>query len=217
MDGRRTEGPIQEACDKAFPKGRFTYDVIYCDPPWPYRGMYSKIGPNMNGIIPAYAQMSATKIRDLPVKDLASPNGCYLLMWSTGPHLSNATQVMKSWGFEFVTVFLYWRKVTKDGKPRLGLGNYTRSCSEYLLIGRRGDRLHHIRREGCHSISQELQSTIRRHSQKPVEAYDVLNRFFSDGASKIELFARPDEDVPEGHLKGWHQWGLDIPGYFRQN
>lgn len=206
-----------EDCAKALPVGIHTYDLILCDPPWPYRNMYgrTKQVPEMTGLVPAYAQMTLARLKNLPVPSLRNPTGSYMLMWSTGPHLGNAIALMKSWGFEYTTVFLYWRKVKKDGNPRLGLGRYSRSCAEFLLLGRHGDDLHHLR-TGCHTLSQEFQAQIRKHSQKPVEVYNIINRFFSPDAKKIELFARVDGDVPAESLAGWHQWGLDIPGYMRQ-
>lgn len=205
-----------DECFKALPVGIHSYDIIYCDPPWPYRNMYGKTKsvPEMYGLVPAYAQMCMTKLKSLPVSSLVNPTGSYMLMWATGPHLSSAIALMKSWKHEFITVFLYWRKVKKNGLPRLGLGRYTRSCAEFLLIGRRGADLHHLR-AGDHTTSQEIQAEIRGHSQKPPQAYDIINRFFSPDAKKLELFARPDEGVNVDWLRGWHQWGLEVPGYFK--
>lgn len=198
-------------CRKALPVGKHVYDLILCDPPWPYNGMYEK--KRVSGIVPPYAQMSITKIKDLPIKSLASPKGCYLLMWTPGPHLSNAVQIMKAWGFTYVTVFLYWRKVYANGEPRMGLGNYTRSCAEFLLLGRRGAVLRHLVGT-CRTMSQELQAPIREHSRKPLDAMRLINAFFVKDAHKIELFARPDPEATDALLKGWDQWGLEIPTYF---
>ena len=60
-----------------------------------------------------------------------------LLLWVTSPKLNVAVHLLKGWGLEFVTVLLVWTKIYRDGKHRVGLGHYTRSCCEYLLLCRR--------------------------------------------------------------------------------
>ena len=191
------------------PVGRRVYDVIYCDPPWAYRSMYRKTAnERVQSTHPEYAQMTFRELAELPIQDLASPRGCVMLMWATGPHVETAVRLMKAWGFSYATVFLYWRKVSKAGKPRVGLGNYTRSSAEFLLIGRRGSNISRLL--GNRNVPQELEDTVRKHSQKPVKTYDVLNAFFPRDAAKIELFARVDPEAGD-RLKGWDQWGNEIP------
>ena len=46
--------------------------------------------------------------------------------------------LMSSWGFKYLNILSIWKKVTKHGEPRLGLGYYTRNSYEFLLIGIKG-------------------------------------------------------------------------------
>lgn len=206
-----------EACRAQLERLKSKYDVIYCDPPWPYRSMYRKTeNKAMAHILPSYPLMTMKELYDLPVENIASPDGSLLLMWCTGPHMQSAIELMKRWGFDYTTVFLYWRKVTADGRPRTGLGNYTRSSSEFLLVGRRGARVSQLMSSDRSKVMQELEAPVTKHSQKPVDVIRVINSFFHKKAKKIELFARPNTDAEQlGLFSGWAQWGLDVPGFFR--
>ncbi len=62
-------------------------------------------------------------------------------LWGTWPKLPDALEVMRAWGFEYVTGFP-WVKVTPDaGTIYTGIGFWTQSASEFIFIGRRGKGL----------------------------------------------------------------------------
>jgi N6-adenosine-specific RNA methylase IME4 len=41
--------------------------------------------------------MSLKQLKQLKVKEIAEPD-CILFLWTTGPQLINATELMKAWG-----------------------------------------------------------------------------------------------------------------------
>lgn len=171
------------------------------DPPWGYSPSKS---PRYRGVVP-YPTMTMSELAELPVEQLAKKN-CALLMWCTGPHLPYSFELMRAWGFTYKTVFLTWRKVYASGKPRCGLGWYTRPCYEYMLLAVKGSVLSLRQRR---DISQSLQTVIGKHSEKPQESYDKIEAFFGHATEKIECFAR--EPRP-----GWDTWGNQlIPPYRR--
>ena len=45
---------------------------------------------------------------------------------------------MRFWGFKYIPVFVMWRKINNDGKVRKGMGFYSRSAYEFLLLGSLG-------------------------------------------------------------------------------
>jgi N6-adenosine-specific RNA methylase IME4 len=47
--------------------------------------------------------MSLEALAALPVRDLASPNGCHLFIWTSGPFLLNALRLIDAWGFKYST------------------------------------------------------------------------------------------------------------------
>lgn len=187
------------ACARAFPHG-YGFDVILLDPPWNYFRSHSK---KYGGTV-SYPTMTQKELLALPVANLAREN-CALLCWVTGPMMERVFPLFDAWGFSYKTAFLVWRKVYKSGKPRCGMGHYTRSCHEYLLLAVKGSVLHHRQRR---DLGQTLQTPLVSHSTKPEESFVVIEQFFGPHTRKIELFARRPRD-------GWTTWGLDLPGYIR--
>lgn len=76
-----------------FPKNK--YKTIYADPPWPEQGG----GRIKRGADRHYPLMSVKEIMELPVGDLADPEGCHLYLWATNNYLPAAFECIKAWGF----------------------------------------------------------------------------------------------------------------------
>lgn len=167
------------------------YDVVYCDPPWKYK--MSRQGAAAHH----YDTMSLADLKKLPVPDIASPD-CALLMWTTGPKLPEAIQLMEAWGFKYKTVFFVWIKKNKtNDNPCNGLGHWTRSSAEFCLLGTKGNPR---RYQHSHSVQQTIIEARREHSRKPDVAVSRIEAFFGPNTKKIELFARQ-------HRPGWTTWG----------
>jgi N6-adenosine-specific RNA methylase IME4 len=171
------------------------YKIIYADPAWKYKWGEGKNGGNF---CPEkhYDTMSVEDICKLNVKNLRDKN-CVLFLWATMPCLPDALKVMNEWGFKYKTCGFTWVKITKAGKPSIGLGSYTRSNAELCLIGMRG----HIKAIDK-TISQILIQRRSQHSKKPEIIRELIVKLFGD-CEKVELFARQKVD-------GWDAWGNEI-------
>jgi N6-adenosine-specific RNA methylase IME4 len=167
------------------------YKCVLVDPAWPcdQGGGY--------GAINHYRLMPLERIKAMPVKDLAEDNAhCYL--WLTNSTIRAGYEIMEAWGFTPRSLCCWL-------KPRLGLGNYFRLCTEHVLFGTRGKAPVKFNAQ-----PNWLFAAKQEHSHKPEEQYAVIERM-SDGPY-LELFARRRQP-------GWDVWGdeidsdIDIPGY----
>lgn len=182
------------------------YDIIYADPPWDYGGkmQYDKssiksenIGFQNDIFISSasfqYPTVKLPQLKELSVNSIAADD-CLLFMWTTGPHLANAIELGKAWGFTYKTVGFVWDKMMHNP------GRYTLSQTEQCLIFKKG-KIPSPR--GARNVRQLVASKRGKHSEKPVEVIEGISRMFPD-QRKIELFARRP-------YIGWETWGLDAP------
>ena len=167
------------------------YRTIYIDPPWEERGG----GKIKKGADRHYPLMSLKDIEALPIKDLADPSGCHLYMWTTNNFLEKSLTLLKTWGFEYVTV-ITWQK------DRIGLGQYYRGITEHCIFASTKKRLPYKvingkRQQGVSGFVEP--KTI--HSRKPAKMRQMIETV--SYAPRIELFARQQFD-------GWDCWGNDV-------
>jgi N6-adenosine-specific RNA methylase IME4 len=161
-----------------------TYEVLLVDPPWSYTNKATRAKAENH-----YPTMNLQDIKDLVIP---AADNSILFLWSTATLLPEAIDVMKGWGFKYKTCACWDKEI-------IGLGNYFRIQHELLLIGVKG-------KVQCPAPGDRFSSVIRerrtKHSKKPVRAYEVIERMYSD-KTKIELFAR--------NLRpGWMSWGNEI-------
>ena len=176
-----------------FPERRFS--VIYADPPWDYRGQLQHAGVgsgDTGGAARHYPTVRLSDLKKLKVASIADDD-CLLFMWATNPHLDQAVELGKAWGFKWATVAFVWDKV------RVNPGFYTLSQCELCLVFKRG-RIPMPR--GARNVRQMVRSERGPHSQKPEEVRRRIEEMFPS-QSKIELFARTKS-------AGWSSWGLEI-------
>lgn len=182
-----------------------TFDIIYADPPWHYNGKLQfdktsvardKLDRNQKIFISSaafkYPTLKTAELVQIPIADIAKDD-CLLFMWSTNPHLEQAIQLGKAWGFEYKTVAFVWNKMVHNP------GKYTLSNCELCLVFKRG-RIPSPR--GARNIQQLIHVPRGEHSQKPIEVMRAIEKMFPV-QRRIELFARRK-------LDGWHTWGLDM-------
>jgi N6-adenosine-specific RNA methylase IME4 len=166
------------------------YPVLYADPPWDYK-LYSETTGSARAAAEHYPTMKLSEICALPVANLATDDAI-LFMWTTAPHLQEAFEVLAAWGFEYKTNAV-WVKHAQ------GLGFFVRGQHELLLIATCGDMPCPLPANRPPSV---IQAPRREHSQKPDEAYDLIERMYP-GMPKIELFARDTRS-------GWSAWGNQL-------
>jgi N6-adenosine-specific RNA methylase IME4 len=175
------------------------YGVIVADPPWDYDRA------NVEGAAAKeYPTMMLPELCALPIKQLAAKDSV-LLLWGTWPKLAEAClPLLRAWGFSYVTGFP-WIKVTSVA-PNLwgemeisvpyGVGFWARGCSEFVLIGRRGN----VSPPPNGFIG--LLSPNLYHSRKPDSIYEYAEAL---PGPYLELFARRSRP-------GWDVYGNEVKG-----
>ncbi len=171
------------------------YQIIYADPPWDYKGQkqHNGIGgTDTGGATSHYKTLKLKDLKCLNIQSIADDN-CLLFLWATSPHLDQAIELLKAWGFSWATVGFVWDKI------RVNPGFYTMSQCELCLIGKKG-KIPSPR--GARNIRQYLKSPRGKHSQKPEIIRHRISKMFPE-QNKIELFARTTAD-------SWDSWGNEI-------
>ena len=172
---------------------REAFSIIYADPPWDYKGQLQHCGAgkgDSGGALRHYPTTTLSDLKRLPVQSIAAEDSL-LFLWSTSPHLDQAIDLGKSWGFRWATVAFVW------DKERVNPGYYTLSQCELCLAFKRG-KIPVPR--GARNIRQLITEKRRDHSRKPEEVRRRIDAMFP-AQRKIELFARV-------RVRGWRAWGL---------
>lgn len=170
------------------------YEIIYADPPWDYRGQLQHAGAgsqDTGGAVRHYPTVVLGDLANLNVAAIAAENSL-LFLWATSPHLDQAIELGKAWGFAWATVAFVWDKV------RVNPGFYTMSQCELCLVFKRG-KIPAPR--GKRNVRQLVAAKRGPHSVKPEEVRRRIEAMFPF-QRKIELFARQ-------RVAGWEPWGLE--------
>ncbi len=165
------------------------FGVIVADPPWLYR-----VDKGQGAAIDQYNLLSVDEIAALPVGEI-SARDAVLFLWGTWPLVPEAIRVLHGWGFEYVTGFPWVKLASENGGLSYGIGYWVRGCSEYILIGRKGN-VSPPRLEGFLGLlSPNLQ-----HSRKPASVHEIAEGL---PGPYLELFARRARD-------GWTCFGNEV-------
>ena len=115
---RRSAGPAATAksMDQSqlfppLPSRRF--QILYADPPWDYKGQLQHAGAgsrDTGGAIRHYPTVTLDALKGLSVSAIAD-DASLLFLWATNPHLDQAIELGKAWGFRWATVAFVWDKV----------------------------------------------------------------------------------------------------------
>lgn len=164
----------------ALPQG--TFRTLVADPPLAYRADFG------DGLAAdRYKTMTLEELEALPIGDLAAPDSHFYL-WIGATRIPDGLRLVSAWGFEFVAL-LTWKK------PSIGLGTWWRYQTEHLIHARRGS----LRtRPGLSNVFEARRS---RHSAKPDEAYELIER--ASPGPYLDLFARRRRE-------GWAVWGDEL-------
>lgn len=168
------------------------YKTIYIDPPWNETGG----GKIKRGADRHYPLMKTKEIKEMEIQNIADEN-CHLYMWVTNNFLAEGLDIMRHWGFRYVTT-ITWQK------DRIGLGQYFRGNTEHCLFGVKGNLPYKVSDEG-----KRLQGTTGfcakrgEHSVKPEQMRAMIERVSYE--PRVEIFAREEHD-------GWDCLGNEIDG-----
>jgi N6-adenosine-specific RNA methylase IME4 len=168
------------------------FGVIVADPEWHDEVYSEETGMNRHASR-HYTTSDIETIKARPVASIAADD-CVLFLWSTNQHLDVAIDVLRAWGFEYASHYI-WRK------PTIGRGYWNRSVHEVLLIGTRGD-------VPCPALGTQWESVIdadrgEEHSAKPEVFLEMIEAYFPT-LPKIELNRR---GAPRS---GWSAWGNEV-------
>lgn len=170
------------------------YGLILADPPWSFLTRSDKgkrKSPERH-----YDCMSIDDIKQLPVADLAGRD-CVLALWSTAPHMDQALDVMKAWGFTYKTMGGWAKRSKRDTAWAFGTGYRYRNRMEPWLLGTRGSPGQLSR-----SITNLIVAPVREHSRKPDQMRQDLQAAFP--GPYVELFSRSGGDP------NWAVWGNEV-------
>jgi N6-adenosine-specific RNA methylase IME4 len=187
------------------------FGVILADPPWHFRARTAlQVGnwTSRRDVEKHYAVMSNEDIAALPVKEIAAPDA-HLFLWTTGPCLRQAFDVIEAWGFRYSAVGFTWVKLRRSYDARqlrlvpiidcdlhVGLGLTTRKNVEFCLLARRGNA-----RRIAKDVREVILSPVREHSRKPDEVFGRIENYCA--GPYLELFARQSRP-------GWTSWGNEV-------
>lgn len=186
--GRMTAGEMPRA---AFP-------ILYADPPWQQEAWSDETGQDKGLMYPA---MTLDDIKALCAGERSpATRDAVLFLWVTMNRLDDGIEVLRAWGFDYVTGFCWDKEV-------IGMGRWVRDRHEILLIGKRGDFPSPLEGTQSASVYAERKGP---HSRKPVWFAAEIERLYPD-MRKLELFQRK-ESLAEGdpRLTGrWSFWGFE--------
>jgi N6-adenosine-specific RNA methylase IME4 len=170
----------------ALPEKKF--GVIVADPPWKFEPYSPETGMD-RGAENHYPTSETKKIKVQDVPSIAAAD-CVLFLWATNPMLPAAFAVMKAWGFEYQSNYVW-------GKDKIGLGYWNREKHELLLIGTRGDPP--APAPGTQRASL-IMAPRGKHSAKPEIFLEMIEQYYPT-LPKIELNRRGPT------RPGWESWG----------
>jgi site-specific DNA-methyltransferase (adenine-specific) len=129
--------------------------------------------------------------------------------------MSEALELIKAWRFNYKTIGFTWVKTTQAGKPSMGMGHYSRSNAEVVLLGTRGNPgVEVVDSQLCllatvgspkvvsHSVNQVIIAPRGEHSAKPPDVHSRAVELLGD-VPRLEMFAR-------AQVPGWVCWGHDV-------
>lgn len=176
------------------------YQIIYADPPWNFgsKELQKYNGERFRPLEEVYQTEKTNDMKTWNVKSIADKD-CAIFMWTTDAHIEEAIQLMKAWGFKYVTIAFIWSKTTNKGKQVCNLGAWTMKNCELCLFGTKGRMLKYKK---SNSVKQLFYAERTKHSKKPDCVYGFIEELFGD-IPRIELFARQEFD-------GWDCWGNEV-------
>lgn len=169
------------------------FQTVLADPPWRFANRTGKVAPEHRRL-DRYGTMELAEIKALPVDDVTAQNA-HLYLWVPNALLPEGIEVMKAWGFRYVSNVI-WAKRRKDGGPDgRGVGFYFRNVTEPILFGVKGSMR---TLAPARSTVNMIETRKREHSRKPDEQYDLIES--CSPGPYLEMFARYAQP-------GWTAWG----------
>lgn len=172
------------------------FSLIYADPPWRYEAT-GQSGSRLR-IENQYPTMETEDICALPVASICDDDAM-LFLWVPSSLLEDGLQVLKAWGFKYVTQAVWF----KNGGGNVDYqGGVFYQSHESILVGRLGNGLPAPKPEN--KVSSVIVAPREEHSKKPEKVYDMLETMYPEFKDNFcELFARNTRE-------GWLSWGNEV-------
>ena len=173
------------------------YNLLYIDPPWRQsKGGKKNVRPKSSGEELEYPVISLEEIQEhlLRATELTEENSI-MFLWTIDKYLHEAEQMARILGWK-LHARMIWNKVT--GIPAAFTVRYGH---EYLLYYYKG-KLLPVAKEERGKIHTVFTEQVKRHSQKPEVAYQIIERLYPD-TKKLEMYSRLKR-------KGWSAWGNEV-------
>jgi N6-adenosine-specific RNA methylase IME4 len=136
-----------------------------------------------------------------------SADDCMLGIWGWGPKTTELTRIVDGLGFDIVTILKIWIKTKNGNIAKKALGSYTRQVAEiFYLCKRKGCNIRKYIRSIKKAENNLLFAERRKHSEKPREIFEFLDRYFFD-VPKVELYSR------DPFNKNWDYYGDEVTKY----
>lgn len=179
------------------------YKSLVIDPPWKLADQLPGKG---RGATKHYNCLSIEQMKSLELPKIA--DDAIMFMWRLASMQAEALELLKFYGFTLKSEIV-WVKEKKNKPPitspndlAFGMGHYTRAAHEVCLIGIRGKALSKIIKN--HSIRSVFFAPRRKHSEKPEEFYDLVEKITGGVGPYVDIFAR------KKHRPGWDFIGDEI-------
>jgi N6-adenosine-specific RNA methylase IME4 len=166
------------------------FGCIYADPPWQYGNQGTRAATNNH-----YQTMTIADLCAMPVESLVADDA-HLHLWTTNAFIQEAFVVIKAWGFEYRSMFIWV-------KPQMGIGNYWRVSHEIMLLGIRGN----AKRFNDRSLKSWTEASRTKHSAKPESVRNMVEK--ASHGPYLELFGRK-------LVKGWTVFGNQVGASYQQ-
>lgn len=168
------------------------YRTILIDSPLPERGG----GRIKRGADKHYPVMS---IADIERTIYMCPmfrvhDDAHLYFWTTNNYLREVLGMIKFLDFEYKTMITW-------AKDKAGLGQYFRGQTEHLLFCTRRKGMSPDVMTEAKDIPTLVTAPRTRHSKKPEEFYELIER--RSKGPYLEMFSRKRRD-------GWDSWGNEV-------
>ena len=185
------ENTVDQELTAPFPEA--VYSTIVIDPPWPIKKIEREVRPNQGRTL-EYPVMSLDEIKELPIQDLANPEGCHIYLWVTQKYLPTGLELFEKWGVKYHCL-LTWLKPS-------GITPFSwQFNTEHALFGQIGytplEKL---------GLKLGFTEERREHSRKPEKFYEMVLQ--ASPEPRIELFARQTR-------QGFTAWGNEIDKFSR--
>jgi len=168
------------------------FGTIYADPPWPYSNQATRSATDSH-----YDTMTLEDIANLPISELIKEKS-HLHLWTTNAFIFECLKILEAWGFEYKSLFVWCKGTIQHGrlKPQMGIGNYWRLGTEFLITGVKGNLTFLDRNQINWIVARRT-----KHSSKPESIANIIEKV-SPGPY-LELFGRKTRER-------WTVWGNEI-------